>query len=122
KAESHHHGPLDLALDALRVDRATDVVGCDVAQHLDVPGLGIDLEVDGVTAICEVGKDAPAPRGVASPRLAARRAEDRQAVPWHLALGRRVEQVAKREVPRARANAAVGELDVVRLCFEYLSR
>src|SRR5207253_11257270 len=121
-AEAHHDGPLDLALDALRVDRAADVVGGDVAQHLDVPGLGIDLEVDGVTAVREVGEDAPAPRGVAPPRLAAGRAEDRQPVPRYLALGRRADQVAKWEVPPARANAAVGELDVVRLRLEQLRR
>src|SRR5438046_4962 len=66
---------------------------------------------------------APAPTGGSPlPRLAAGRAEDRQPVPWDLALGRRAEQVTKWEVPPARANAAVGELDVVRLRPEQLGR
>jgi len=40
-----HHAALDLALDVAGVDGAADVLGGDEAQHCDLPGFRIHLDV-----------------------------------------------------------------------------
>src|SRR5439155_400287 len=81
-AEPHHHRALDLAFDALRVDRAADVVSREVAQHVDTPGLGIGLEIDGVAPVGEVGEHAPAPGRLALPGIPAGSTPSTSAASW----------------------------------------
>jgi hypothetical protein len=44
-ADALGHAALDLALDIAGVDGAAGILRCRVAQDLDVPGLGIDLDI-----------------------------------------------------------------------------
>ena len=97
-------------------------MGRDVAEHVDVPGLGIDLEVDGMTAVGEVGEDPAPPGRLAAPRVPAGSAEDRKPMPRNLALGRGADQLAKRDIPPAGTNAALRKLHVVRLRLEQVGR
>ena len=44
-ADALGHAALNLAFDITRMDRSADILRRGVAQHRDMPGLGIDLDI-----------------------------------------------------------------------------
>ena len=50
-AEALYHGAYRLAHECYRIDDPTDILNCDVVDHLDMPDLGVNRDVNGMRAV-----------------------------------------------------------------------
>ena len=115
-AEALHGAALDLPLHPHRVDGPAHVVACGVAQHGDLPGLGVDLYVGGVRAVGVVGERV----ALSGPRVESARLRppgrqvcraDRPLVAGGGELGKG--KAHRRRARRGGAHQPVGELQLI---------